>query len=216
VDQVIHDLQFQVMHLTQRSQYMEVRMLETCIHTLMHHMPGRLWFHRGAGPYLMPSENISSTRKKKKGFVQFLQLNLRATSQKKRSRTQKVRGAWTQGENLKLVQAVHEMGTSWTAIASAEILPGRSVQSITNYYHRDLKNGLPLCETTISNDGAYEALQIWNDSPIPFQRDAAYKSLSASNLISKKSSKSPTLARLVEALSSADSECIGALFIGAN
>jgi hypothetical protein len=91
-----------------------------------------------------------------------------------RSRTQKVRGAWTQGENLKLMQAVHEMGTSWTAIASAEILPGRSVQSITNYYHRDLKNGLPLCETTISNDGAYEALQIWNDSPIPFQRDSAH------------------------------------------
>ena len=40
-DQVLYDLRFQLMHLTQRSQYMEVRMLETCIHTLMHHMPGR-------------------------------------------------------------------------------------------------------------------------------------------------------------------------------
>ena len=35
-----------------------VRMLETCIHTLMHHMPGRLWFHRGAGPYLSKLEDV--------------------------------------------------------------------------------------------------------------------------------------------------------------
>ena len=45
-DQVLYDLRFQLMHLTQRSQYMEVRMLETCIHTLMHHMPGRLYLSK--------------------------------------------------------------------------------------------------------------------------------------------------------------------------
>ena len=124
-----------------------------------------------------------------------------------RSRTQKVRGAWSQGENLKLMQAVHEMGTSWTAIASGEILPGRSVQSITNHYHRDLKNGPgPLCET-ISNEesvSVYDALQIWNDSPIPFQRDCASRVLSSSELVSKISTESPTIARLVDAMSSAD------------
>ena len=88
---------------------------------------------------------------------------------------------------------------------SAAILPGRSVQAITNRYHRDLKNGPKISgETYISNEGAYEALQIWNDSPIPFQRDSAHKILSASDVISKKSSESPTLARLVEAMSSAD------------
>ncbi len=37
-------------------------------------------------------------------------------------RTQMVRGAWTQDENLKLMEAVHEMGTSWTAMVSAEIV----------------------------------------------------------------------------------------------
>ncbi len=124
-----------------------------------------------------------------------------------RSRTQKVRGAWSQGENLKLMQAVHEMGTSWTATASAEILPGRSVRSITNHYHRDLKNGPgPLCET-ISNEesvSVYDALQIWNDSPNPFQRDCASRVLSSSELISKISTESPTIARLVDAMSSAD------------
>ena len=70
VDQVIHDLQFQAMHLTQRSQYMEVRMLETCIHTLMHDMPGRLWFHRGAGPYLSKLEDVQ--RQIKRGTISSL------------------------------------------------------------------------------------------------------------------------------------------------
>ncbi len=70
VDQVIHDLQFQAMHLTQRSQYMEVRMLETCIHTLMHDMPGLLWFHRGAGPYLSKLEDVQ--RQIKRGTISSL------------------------------------------------------------------------------------------------------------------------------------------------
>ena len=73
-----------------------------------------------------------------------------------------------------------------------------------SHYHRDLKNGLPKNVRNnhfISNEGAYEALQIWNERPIPFQRDSAYRSLSASDVISK---KSLTLARLAEALSSAD------------
>ena len=125
------------------------------------------------------------------------------------SRTRNVRGAWTPGEDILLMKAVEAMGTNWTAIVSAAILPGRSVQAITNRYHRELKNGPKngpkiSGETYISTEGAYEALQIWSDSPIPFQRDSAYKILSASDIISKKSSESPTLARLVEALSSAD------------
>ena len=56
--QVLNDLSFQVLHLPHRSQYMEVRMLETCIHTVMHHMPGRMWFLRGAGPYLSKLEDV--------------------------------------------------------------------------------------------------------------------------------------------------------------
>ena len=58
VDQVLCDYGFQVMHLTHRVQYMEVRMLETCIHVAMHHLPGRLWLYRGAGPYLSKLQDV--------------------------------------------------------------------------------------------------------------------------------------------------------------
>ena len=39
IDQVLEDFGFQVINLTQRSQYCEIRMLETCIQCALHKMP---------------------------------------------------------------------------------------------------------------------------------------------------------------------------------
>jgi hypothetical protein len=95
------------------------------------------------------------------------------------------------------------METNWTAIASAEILPGRSIQAITNHYHRDLKNGP---ETSISNEGdrVYDALQVLYNEPIAFDLDRAANVLATSEIVREKMKNSATLKRLVEALSCAE------------
>ncbi len=44
---MLEDFEFQVLNLTQRSQYCEIRILETCIQCELHDLPGRLWLNRG-------------------------------------------------------------------------------------------------------------------------------------------------------------------------
>jgi hypothetical protein len=58
IDQVLEDFEFQVINLTQRSQYCEIRMLETCIQCALHEMPGRLWLNLGSGTYLSKVEDV--------------------------------------------------------------------------------------------------------------------------------------------------------------
>ena len=58
IDQVLENFGFQVINLTQRSQYCEIRMLETCIQSALHDLPGRLWLNRGPGTYLSKVDDV--------------------------------------------------------------------------------------------------------------------------------------------------------------
>jgi|LauGreDrversion4_2_1035121.scaffolds.fasta_scaffold296530_2 hypothetical protein len=58
IGQVLEDFEFQVINLTQRSQYCEIRMLETCIQSALHDLPGRLWLNRGPGTYLSKVDDV--------------------------------------------------------------------------------------------------------------------------------------------------------------
>ena len=51
VTQVLDDLHFEVVHLYSSNQYCNIRMLETCVHRVLHDQPGRLWFGRGLGRF---------------------------------------------------------------------------------------------------------------------------------------------------------------------
>ena len=51
VTQVLDDLHFEVVNLYSSNQYCNIRMLETCVHRVLHDQPGRLWFGRGLGRF---------------------------------------------------------------------------------------------------------------------------------------------------------------------
>jgi hypothetical protein len=77
------------------------------------------------------------------------------------------------------------MGTSWTKIQAANILPGRTVQAITNRFHTELKSKNVDLDVVpmVSNSSAYESLQVWHNLPIPFDRDRAANVLATSEVI---------------------------------
>ncbi len=72
---------------------------------------------------------------------------------------------WTQQEDFNVLRAVQEMGTSWSKIQAANILPGPFVQAMTKHFHTVLKfknvdlDVVPM----VSNSSAYESLQVWQN-----------------------------------------------------
>ena len=141
-----------------------------------------------------------------------------------KSRTKTVRGAWTSQEDSKLRKAVQEMGTNWSTIEAANILPGRSRQALCNHFHTKLKGvtNVDLDAPMFANPSAFESLQVWYNTPIAFDRNRAANVLATSKvsfvtlcaslpyltyqqqIVLEKMSKSETLKRFVEALSCAE------------
>ncbi len=101
-----------------------------------------------------------------------------------KNRTKTVRGAWTPQEDLKLLKAVREMGTNWSIIQAANILPGRTRQALSQHFHTNLRGvtNVDLDAPMFTNPSAYESLQVWHNTPIAFDRDRAANILAASEV----------------------------------